>query len=448
MSDVYICGARSDQRRIEPLLRVLEARGFGVTAGDDPATASASRAVLVVWTPASVGDKRIVAVAAAAGDRLVPVVLDPVQPPEGFQSQNTELLTLWPGPAGEGAFERLVLRLEGLTARKAQPASVVSPALLKSARQSAAAAAGRRSWGGRIRGLLGLAAVGVVGYGIATNWPAIQGSVTPGAQKATCGAVEQYCLTADELRVAQEGKLLDLVQERAAPGALDGGVAAKDPLSLGLACLQLAYRSENVGEARTQCTAASQAGSPLGGLGLAKTLAGSEPDAAKQLLGKAAADGDARAQYQLALMEHSADNFAGALRQIDDCGPAGYLPCQYMKAYMLENGQGVPKNAAEAVRIYTDLADPQKAFPQAASSLAFLYETGADGVAIDLPQAALLYQRAAEFGDAYALFRLGVMAENGLLPGKGRAEAFAYYRQAAEAGDEDAAAALARLGAP
>jgi len=99
MSDIFVSYKAEDRRRVEPLVRALEADGFTVwwdaqIAGgaewreDIQAHLDSARCVLVVWSRRSVGRAgRFVREEASRAQRLgtyLPVRIDRVEPPLGF----------------------------------------------------------------------------------------------------------------------------------------------------------------------------------------------------------------------------------------------------------------------------------------------------------------------------------------------------------------------------
>jgi len=113
MADVFISYASEDRDRVRPLAEALTGRGLSVwwdralAAGDDYARVierelSAAKAVIVVWTAASVDSAFVRDEAGRARDqgRLVPLSLDRgVKIPLGFGSFQAEDLTAWNGDA-------------------------------------------------------------------------------------------------------------------------------------------------------------------------------------------------------------------------------------------------------------------------------------------------------------------------------------------------------------
>jgi len=77
---------------------------------------------------------------------------------------------------------------------------------------------------------------------------------------------------------------------------------------------------------------------------------------------------------------------------------------------MYANGEGVPKDASQAVTWYRKAAE--QGYASAQFSLGFMYANG-EGVPKNASQAVTWYRKAAEQGDAKAQFNLGVMYANG-----------------------------------
>ena len=100
MADVFVSYARSDKARVAPLVAAIEAQGCSVwwdpaiTPGQEfdlqiAAELKIASAVLVVWTPASVGSRWVRGEARAGADRgvLVPVRFDSAELPIDFRAE-------------------------------------------------------------------------------------------------------------------------------------------------------------------------------------------------------------------------------------------------------------------------------------------------------------------------------------------------------------------------
>ena len=108
MADVFVSYARSDKARVAPLVAAIEAQGCSVwwdpaiTPGQEfdlqiAAELKIASAVLVVWTPASVGSRWVRGEARAGADRgvLVPVRFDSAELPIDFRAVHTTDLDEW-----------------------------------------------------------------------------------------------------------------------------------------------------------------------------------------------------------------------------------------------------------------------------------------------------------------------------------------------------------------
>ena len=98
-------------------------------------------------------------------------------------------------------------------------------------------------------------------------------------------------------------------------------------------------------------------------------------------------------------------------------------------------GDGVPQNYPEAVTWYRKAAE--KGDAEAMYNLGGLYNRG-QGVPQDYQQAAQWYRQAAEKGDGDAMYNLGVFYSNGQGVARDYQQATQWYRQAAEKGDAGA----------
>jgi formylglycine-generating enzyme required for sulfatase activity len=139
MADVFISYAREDRERAERLARALEAAGWSVwwdreiLPGHDftaviGAELAAARAVVVIWSAASIGSRWVRDEAAEGLERgaLVPVLFDGVEPPMGFRSIHAADLAGWEA-GDEAAFEQIRAAIAGLPAVGAVPPEPVPP---------------------------------------------------------------------------------------------------------------------------------------------------------------------------------------------------------------------------------------------------------------------------------------------------------------------------------
>ena len=114
---------------------------------------------------------------------------------------------------------------------------------------------------------------------------------------------------------------------------------------------------------------------------------------------------------------------------------SGDADAQFDLGLMYNNGQGVPKDYAEAVKWFRLAAD--QGFAKGQNGLGLMYNIG-QGVPKDYAEAVKWYRLAAEQGYVSAQFNLGLMYNNGQGVLKDYAEAVKWFRLAAEQGDVDA----------
>ncbi|MFH1830614.1 MAG: retroviral-like aspartic protease family protein [Pseudomonadota bacterium] len=150
---------------------------------------------------------------------------------------------------------------------------------------------------------------------------------------------------------------------------------------------------------------------------------------------KAGAQGDAAAQFTLALMFEMGDGVpqdpAKALELLQKSAAQGYAPAQTGLASLYETGDRVPKSASKAFELYRKAAE--QGFPAAQVNLAGMYRFG-KGVPKDISKAVELYQRAAEHGEDTAHVNLGIMYEMGDGVPQDFARAAEWYKRAADLG--------------
>lgn len=149
----------------------------------------------------------------------------------------------------------------------------------------------------------------------------------------------------------------------------------------------------------------------------------------------AQAQGDAAAQFNLALMFFKGDgvpqDLAKSVEFIQKSAAQGYAPAQSALADLYASGVRLPRNASKAVELYRKAAE--QGFPGAQIGLASMYRSG-EGVSKDIAKALELYQRAAEHGEDAASVNLGLMYEYGHGVPKDFAKAMEWYRRGADRG--------------
>ena len=125
MADIFVSYSRTDKARVAPLIAALEARGWSVwwdpeiTPGDEfdamiGAELEAARAVVVVWTPASVDSRWVKGEARDAADRgvLVPVRFENARLPIDVRAIHTTELDGWAGNPDSAPFKALCVALD------------------------------------------------------------------------------------------------------------------------------------------------------------------------------------------------------------------------------------------------------------------------------------------------------------------------------------------------
>jgi TPR repeat protein len=122
---------------------------------------------------------------------------------------------------------------------------------------------------------------------------------------------------------------------------------------------------------------------------------------------------------------------AEALKWYRKAADQGYAPAQHTLGLMYAKGEGVAKDSAEAGKWYRKVFDQGDAPAQ--STLSWIYANG-EGVPKDSAEAVKWYRKAADQGDAKAQCNLGVMYANGEGVPKDSAEAVKWYRKAADQG--------------
>jgi adenylate cyclase len=132
MADIFVSYSRTDKARVAPLVAALEAEGWSVWWDPEIAPGqefdqliagelAAARAILVVWTPASVASRWVRGEAREAADRgvLVPARFDAVKLPIDVRAIHTTDLDSWQESAQSAAFQELVRALGAFVKRPA-----------------------------------------------------------------------------------------------------------------------------------------------------------------------------------------------------------------------------------------------------------------------------------------------------------------------------------------
>ncbi len=144
MADIFVSYARVDKARVAPLVAALEAQGWSVwwdpeivpgQEFDDliAEKIEEARAVIVIWTPASIASRWVRGEARFAADRgtLVPVRFDRARLPLDFLAIHTTDLDDWKEEAQSRAFQELTRALRALlmSTPPSEPSSLSAPAL-------------------------------------------------------------------------------------------------------------------------------------------------------------------------------------------------------------------------------------------------------------------------------------------------------------------------------
>ena len=134
MSDIFVSYKAEDRRRVEPLVRALEADGFSVWWDTQIAAGSewrediqehldSARCVLVIWSKRSVGrEGRFVRDEADRAQRrgtYLPVRIDSVEPPLGFGELHAIPLQGWKGKRDSPRYRSLVEAIRAVMAGEA-----------------------------------------------------------------------------------------------------------------------------------------------------------------------------------------------------------------------------------------------------------------------------------------------------------------------------------------
>lgn len=135
------------------------------------------------------------------------------------------------------------------------------------------------------------------------------------------------------------------------------------------------------------------------------------------------------------------DNYPQALKAYEQAAAKGNALGVYNLALMYLYGKGTPVNYPKAKGLFTEAA---KEIHEAMNQLGGIYYKGL-GQARDEKQALSWYKKAADLGNANALYELGLLSETGVTTKPDFSEALKYYQVAADKGNEKAMLALARM---
>jgi adenylate cyclase len=134
MADIFVSYARADRPRVAPVVAALEAQGWSVWWDTEIAPGQEfdalistqlkqTRAVIVVWTPASVQSRWVRGEARVGADRgiLAPVRFDDAELPIDARAIHTIDLDGWGDDAASPAFQQLCRAVSGLLGQAPSP---------------------------------------------------------------------------------------------------------------------------------------------------------------------------------------------------------------------------------------------------------------------------------------------------------------------------------------
>jgi localization factor PodJL len=154
----------------------------------------------------------------------------------------------------------------------------------------------------------------------------------------------------------------------------------------------------------------------------------------------AAADGDARAQFEVAAIYTEGravpEDLKAAAMWYERAAGQGFAPAQYRLGNLYENGRGVTKDLAQARLWYQQAAEAGNRM--AMHNLAALYAGGGLGTQ-QFDAAAKWFEEAASRGMKDSQFNLGMLYARGLGVKQDLAASFKWFSLAANKGDKDAA---------
>ena len=130
-----------------------------------------------------------------------------------------------------------------------------------------------------------------------------------------------------------------------------------------------------------------------------------------------------------------AGDFATALKEWQPLAEQGDALAQGNLGIMYQNGDGVPKDATQAVKWFR--LSPEQGHANAQYNLGTKYDQG-NGVFKDYAEAAKWWRLSAEQGHALAQYNLGVMYVNGNGVLQDNITSYMWYDIASANGDEDA----------
>jgi len=267
--------------------------------------------------------------------------------------------------------------------------------------------------------------------------PAPATPATPGSSEAQPG---WEIIPSDKAASEQDGSrnFTDVAKSPYRPDSSDGPIVPAQPASLQV----------SEAPALPPGVVLSVEGAGLGDQAPAMPLPSNLPtnlalppyDLGPLALRQAAAQGDARAQYAVALRYAQGlgtpENLTEAVVWLERAASAGLAPAQYRLGAMYERGQGVARDLGRARSWYQAAAE--KGNVKAMHNLA-VSASGRDGGGADYALAAKWYEQAASYGLADSQYNLGILAEHGLGIPKDLPAAYKWFSLAAKSSDQEAA---------
>ncbi|PDQ21572.1 peptidoglycan-binding protein, partial [Mesorhizobium sanjuanii] len=164
-------------------------------------------------------------------------------------------------------------------------------------------------------------------------------------------------------------------------------------------------------------------------------------DAGPAALRDAAADGDAKALFEIgsryAESRGVKEDMAAAAKWYEKSAELGFAPAEYRIGNFYEKGVGVARDVKKSKTWYQLAAEQGNA--SAMHNLAVLFAMAADGVT-DNESAAKWFQAAADLGVKDSQFNLGILAAKGVGMKQNLEESYKWFALVAKTGDKDAAA--------
>ncbi len=268
-----------------------------------------------------------------------------------------------------------------------------------------------------------------------TTVPAtVQQVAQPAAAKANPAPVSASRAT-DATTTAATAKPEERATAAATPAKTDSGAAmlvqptAKTPATLTppakVAAAAPATSATPMAQAKTVATAA---------------LAGIPDEIGTPALREAAADGDAKALFEIGSRYAEArgvkEDLKAAAKWYEKAAEQGLAPAQYRIGNFYEKGIGVTRDVGKAKTWYQMAA--QQGNASAMHNLAVLLAMGADGTA-DNDAAARWFRAAADLGVKDSQFNLGILSAKGVGMKQDLEESYKWFALVAKTGDKDAA---------